>query len=70
MSPSIKKLIGTLAVFIWLPIYILFAWSMGLHILPHAGALVAFLYYAAAGTLWIIPIGLIMPWMHRPPGQK
>ena len=25
------------------------------------------IYYALAGTLWIIPIGLMFPWMYREP---
>jgi hypothetical protein len=24
-------------------------------------------YYALAGTLWIVPIGLLLPWMYREP---
>ncbi|MDE3116432.1 MAG: DUF2842 domain-containing protein, partial [Pseudomonadota bacterium] len=24
-------------------------------------------YYMVAGTLWIMPIGLMLPWMHREP---
>jgi hypothetical protein len=28
---------------------------------------VSLLYYALAGTLWIIPIGLMFPWMYREP---
>jgi len=26
---------------------------------------VALLFYALAGTLWIVPIGLSLPWMNR-----
>ena len=65
MSPSIKKLIGTVIILIWLPIYALIAMGVGLHVLPHANAFEAFLYYALAGTLWTIPIGLMFPWMYR-----
>lgn len=65
MSPRIKKLIGTLVMLFWLPIYALAAMGVGVHVLPHANGLVIFLYYALAGTLWIIPIGLMLPWMSR-----
>jgi hypothetical protein len=34
-------------------------------VLPHAAWYAALAYYALAGTLWIIPIGLMLPWMHR-----
>ncbi len=67
MSPHIKKLIGAFVIMCWLPIYALVAARVGVHLLPHAHWLVALLYYAFAGTLWIIPIGLMLPWMHREP---
>jgi hypothetical protein len=65
MSPRIKKLIGAIVILIWLPLYALGAAGVGIHVLPHTNALGAFLYYALAGTLWIIPVGLMFPWMHR-----
>jgi hypothetical protein len=67
MSPRTKKFIGTLIMLIWIPVYAVIAMIVALKILPHASGLVAFLYYAAAGTLWIIPIGLMFPWMNREP---
>jgi hypothetical protein len=39
-------------------------------VLPHANWLVELLYYLLAGTLWIIPVGLMLPWMYREPKQK
>lgn len=65
MSPSIKKLIGTIVILIWLPVYIFMAMIAAIHILPHANGLEAFLYYALGGTLWTIPIGLMFVWMNR-----
>jgi hypothetical protein len=67
MNPRIKKLIGAIVLLIWLPIYALVAAGIGVHVLPHAHWAVAILFYALAGTLWIIPIGLMLPWMHREP---
>ena len=67
MSPRLKKLIGAIVLLIWIPVYALLAMSVAVHVLPHAHWAVAFLYYALAGTLWIVPIGLMLPWMHREP---
>ena len=67
LSPSIKKLIGTLFTLVWLIVYSLLAMGIGVRVLPHANGLVTFLYYALAGTLWIIPVGLLLPWMYREP---
>ena len=65
-----KKLIGTVFVMIWLPVYLLLAWVLSFHVLPHANGFVQFLYYAVAGTAWIVPIGLMLPWMSRDPQER
>ena len=70
LTPHIKKLIGTIVTLIWLPIYALFAMGVGVHLLPGANWFVELLYYAVAGTLWIIPIGLMLPWMYREPPER
>jgi hypothetical protein len=67
LSPRTKKLIATLAMIVWLPVYALIAMRVGVALLPGAGALLALLYYAVAGTAWIVPVGLMLPWMHREP---
>ncbi len=70
LTPHIKKLIGTIITLIWLPIYALLAMGVAVHVLPHANWFVELLYYAVAGTLWILPVGLMLPWMYREPGEK
>jgi magnesium-transporting ATPase (P-type) len=70
LSPRIKKLIGAIVMVMWIAIYALIAMGVAIHVLPHANGLVAFLYYAIAGTVWIIPIGLMLPWMNREPGKR
>lgn len=70
MSPHLKKLIGAIVILIWLPVYALFAAGVGVHLLPHAHWVAALVYYALAGTLWIIPIGLMLPWMYREPQSR
>jgi hypothetical protein len=70
MRPSTKKLIGTIVTLIWLPVYALFAAGVAVHVLPHAHWFGKLAYYAFAGTLWIIPIGLMLPWMHSEPHAR
>ena len=65
LSPRTKKLIATLTIIVWLPVYALIAMRVGVAVLPGAGAFLTLLYYAVAGTAWIIPVGLMLPWMHR-----
>ena len=69
MSPRIKKLIGAIVLLIWIPVYALVAMAFAIKVLPHANGPVTFLYYAVAGTLWIFPIGLMLPWMNREPAK-
>jgi uncharacterized protein DUF2842 len=59
-------LIGTIVILIWLPVYAAIAMRIGVAVLPEATSLLALLYYAIAGTAWVIPIGLMLPWMSRP----
>jgi hypothetical protein len=70
LSPHIKKLIGTLLTLLWLFVYSLMAMGIGVRVLPQANWLVELFYYVLAGTLWIIPVGLMLPWMYREPKPK
>lgn len=70
MSAHSKKLVGMLATLLWLVIYSLIAMGIGAHLLPHANGFTTFLYYVLAGTVWIIPVGLALPWMYREPRSK
>ena len=70
LKPQTKKLIGMLAMLIWLPFYSLIAMRVGVAVLPEANSFVTLLYYAIAGTAWIVPIGLALPWMHREPQHR
>jgi len=65
-----KKLIGAIVTIVWLPVYALLAMAVGIRVLPHANAVVEFFYYGAAGMAWIVPIGLMLPWMSREPAVK
>jgi hypothetical protein len=67
LTPRVKKLIGTVVILIWVPIYALVAMRVGVSVLSGAHPLVELLYYAVAGTAWIVPIGLMLPWMSREP---
>jgi hypothetical protein len=70
LSPRTKKLIGAIALIVWLPLYALIAMRVGMALLPEASPLVTLLYYAMAGTAWIVPVGLMLPWMHREPDRR
>ena len=67
LTPHTKKLIVTIVILLWVPVYALLAMRLGISILPGANPFVELLYYAVAGTAWILPIGLMLPWMNREP---
>jgi hypothetical protein len=67
LSVRTKKLIGVVVILVWLPVYVLLAMAFGIRVLPHANGAVRFLYYAVAGMAWILPIGLMLPWISREP---
>jgi hypothetical protein len=66
MTPRVKKLIATLLIIlVWLPLYALLVMGLAVHVLPRAPWYIGLVFYALAGTLWILPIGFSLPWMHR-----
>lgn len=67
MTPHAKKLIGTVLMLIWLVIYALVVTGLAVRILPHAAWYVSLIFYAASGLLWMVPIGLALPWMYAEP---
>ena len=68
MSRRTKTLICAIViVFVWLPVYAWFIAGLQWRILPGAHWSLSMLFYALAGTLWIVPIGLSLPWMYREP---
>jgi hypothetical protein len=70
MNPRTKKFVGLLIILAWLFVYSVVAMRVGVDVLPGAHWFITLLYYAIAGTAWIIPIGLMLPWMHREPKRK
>jgi hypothetical protein len=70
MSTRTKKLIGVVVILVWLIVYALLAMKAAIEILPTANWFVELLYYAVVGLAWIIPIGLLLPWMHREPKKN
>ena len=70
MTPRAKKFIGLLFILAWLFIYSMIAMRVGVAILPTANGFTKLIYYAVAGMAWIVPIGLMLPWMNREPKRK
>jgi hypothetical protein len=66
MPRKLRKLIGAIALALFVPFYALVAMSVAGARLPQASILTQTIFYAVAGLLWVIPAGLIVMWMQRP----
>ena len=56
-----------MALVVFMVVYIVAASSLALIILPQAGRVLEFVYYAVAGLAWVPVAGLILKWMYPPP---
>lgn len=62
--PTTRALIGTMALVLFLTVYVLLATVVAGQVLPSAGRIAEFLYYAIAGLAWVPVAGLIIRWMY------
>ena len=67
MTQRKRKLAGTIALMVWITIYSFIALGVAVVLQVHnTSKFVEFLYYAIAGTLWVLPAGLLIKWMQKP----
>jgi hypothetical protein len=63
--PSLKALAGTLMLLAFVVAYIVLAMLLAAIMLPNAGSLRQFAFYAIAGLAWVPVAGWIISWMYR-----
>lgn len=61
-----RKLVGTIILAVFLPLYALIAMIIASARLPEASPLTQTIYFAVAGLIWVIPAGALIAWMQRP----
>ena len=71
MQPGLRPLIGTIGLVAFIVVYVLLAMVFASAVLPNAGAVAQFVFYAIAGLAWVPAAGLILAWMYpkRPAGS-
>ena len=69
MSMRWKKFWGVFLLIGIIGIYSLLVMRVAVAILPAAGGIVQFLFYAVAGMAWVVPVRYLIVWMNTP-GQK
>lgn len=62
--PTTRALLGTMALVLFLLVYVLLATVVAGQVLPTAGRVAEFFYYATAGLAWVPVAGLIIRWMY------
>ncbi|NOT42945.1 MAG: DUF2842 domain-containing protein [Alphaproteobacteria bacterium] len=66
MSMRWKKLLGVFLLIGIIAIYALLVMRVAVAVLPEAGGLLEFVFYAVAGLAWVIPVRYLIVWMNTP----
>ena len=66
MNVRTRKLIGAIALLVFLIVYSLVAMVIAIALQVGASKFVEVLYYIVAGLAWTIPAGAIIWWMQQP----
>lgn len=69
MRQRTRKLIGTIFLAVFVPLYALVAMTVAAVRLPGTSGLAQTLFFAIGGLIWVIPAGVVVWWMQRPPRE-
>ena len=61
-----RKLLGTIALLVFVIIYAFAAMMVAIALQVNASKLIEVVYYVVAGLVWVIPAGGIIWWMQKP----
>jgi hypothetical protein len=71
MSARIRKLIGGVAMIVFVAVYALIAMALAQsRPLQEAPALVQTIGYVVLGLAWTLPLAPLIKWMERPDGRR
>jgi hypothetical protein len=66
----LRKLVGTVALVLFISVYALTAMTVAAAKLPGTSGWMQLAYYAVAGLIWVIPAGVLISWMAKPSRGK
>jgi hypothetical protein len=66
MTARTRKLIGTVALLLFLAAYVGLVAAIGVGRVAENGPIVTLGYALVAGLAWVLPAGLLVRWMQRP----
>lgn len=68
MNPRIRKLVGTLAILVFLVLYVSAAVAVAERLPKHPA--VSMIYFLVVGLAWGLPLFPLLSWMNREPKLK
>ena len=68
MNPRIRKLVGMLAMLVFLFLYVVLALNIAAHLPKHPA--ISLLYFAVVGSAWGVPLFPLLTWMNREPKPR
>jgi predicted membrane channel-forming protein YqfA (hemolysin III family) len=66
MQRRIRKLVGTLAIFVFVIFYALVAMALAESRIVDAPKVIQTIFYIVLGLAWILPVMPLIRWMERP----
>ena len=66
MPQRLRKLVGSIALIVFVCVYALTAMTVAATKLPGTSGWTQLAYFAVAGLAWVIPAGALIYWMQRP----
>ena len=66
MTIRTRKLVGAIALIVFLAVYALMAMMAAIVLQVNANKVVELIYYPVAGLLWVLPAMWLIKWMQRP----
>ena len=69
MTIRTRKLIGTVALLVFLAVYALLAMMLAIVLQVGSSKLAELLYYIVGGLAWVVPAAWLVRWMQKPDAQ-
>lgn len=66
MTARTRKLAGTVILVVFLAVYALLAMVAATAVPINSNKFAELIYFIIAGTIWIVPAGILIKWMQKP----
>ena len=70
MPDRLRKLVGSVALVVFVCVYALTAMTIAAAKLPGTSGLTQLVYFVVAGLAWVLPAAALVAWMVKPRGKS